>query len=122
MLKIPVKRLLIAAAAASSLAAVVAPQAASAAEVRCGGLSSCETATLLASQVRYAASARGFFNLPALGAYEVRRRVNGVPVRVKAGYFVGSTSGSAAGPFGPYSLRVSSMAWGARVTGRLWTP
>ena len=122
MLKIPVKRILLAAAVVSSLAAVVAPQAASAAEVRCRGGSSCETAPLLANQVRYAASARGVFNLPVLGSYEVRRRVNGSPLRVKAGYFFGSTSGSAAGAFGLYSLRVSSMAWPARVEGRLSTP
>ena len=67
MLKIPVKRILLVAATASSVAAMVAPQAASAAEVRCRGGSSCETASLQASRVtrvvRHAASAHGVFNV-----------------------------------------------------------
>lgn len=124
MLKIPVKRILFAAATASSLAAVVAPQAASAAEVRCRGGSSCETASLQASRVtrvvRHAASARGVFNVRVFGRYEVRDVRNGV--RVNGGRFFGSTSGHTGGLFSRYNLRVSSSAFRARVEGRLWTP
>ena len=124
MLKNPVKRILLAAATASSLAAVMAPQAASAAEVRCRGGSSCETAALQASRVtrvvRHAATAHGVFGLRVRGSFEVRDVRNGV--RVNGGNFVGSTSGHTGGLFSQYNLRVSSAAWRARVTGRLWTP
>lgn len=124
MFKIPVKRVLLAAAAASSLAAVVAPQAASAAEVRCRGGSSCETAALQASRVtrvvRHGATANGVFNVKVFGNFEVRDVRNGV--RVNGGRFFGSTSGHTGGLFSQYNLRVSSTALRAKVTGRLWTP
>ena len=119
-----VKRILLAAATASSLAAMVAPQAASAAEVRCRGGSSCETASLQASRVTrvvlHAASAHGVFNVNVFGNYEVRDVRNGV--RVNGGRFFGSTSGHTGGLFSRYNLRVSSGAYHARVAGRLWTP
>lgn len=124
MSKISVKRMLLAAAAASSLAAVVAPQAASAAEVRCRGGSSCETASLQASNVtrvvRHAATASGVFGVRVFGTFEVRDVRNGV--RVNGGRFFGSTSGHTGGLFSRYNLRVSSSALRANVTGRLWTP
>ena len=123
MLKNPVKRILLAAATAASLAAVVAPQAASAAEVRCGGRSSCETPYLQASSsLRFAVSARGVQNVPVHGSFElIRDAGNGHGVRIFAGRFFRSATGHAAGRPGRYKLRVSSLA-ATRVEGHLWTP
>ena len=124
MLKIPIRRILLAAAGASSLAAVGVPQAAFAEEVHCAEPSSCETAPLQASTltraVRHASTARGLFGAPVGGSFEVRDVRNGV--RVNGGNFFGDRSGHTGGLFSEYNLRVSSAAWRARVYGRLWTP
>ena len=124
MLKIPVKRILLAAATASSLAAAAVPQAASAAEVRCRSRSSCETPFLQASRLYFAVSAHSALPVPARGSFEIimRDARNGHIVRVSSGRFSRSASGQiAAGPFGQYKLRVSSLGaeW---VEARLRTP
>lgn len=110
MMKTSAKRMLLTVAAASSLAAVMAPQAASAAEVRAQGRGQAQTSNLQSGAdrtVRYQASAREANYRRTYGFYDLRNSYSGH--RVRAGYFYGSTSGTAyVQRYNSYMLRVTS--------------
>jgi hypothetical protein len=124
MMTISIRRMLLAAAAASCLVALMAPQAASAAEVRCQGYRyrGCQTNDLWVG-FPPSVSGRIYFRLtaqkggrPARGAFEVRR--NGF--RVVLSRFYGSAYGQVTGQRGRYKLHVWSDETGAVVAARLW--